>query len=68
MSESIFSKQHYKAIAKIISHLNLNYNEKFITYLNFADAFQKDNPRFDIDKFLSAIYSVTKNPHKKGGD
>lgn len=68
MSKPIFSKQHHYNIPPKFKFQKAFANEKFITYLNFADAFKKGNPNFNIDKFLSAIYSIAENSPKKGGD
>lgn len=69
MGKKVFNKKHYLAIAKIISELNLNDNEIFIVFLDFAKALEEDNPeKFKLFKFQTAIFSVLENLQKEGGE
>jgi hypothetical protein len=62
----LFSRRHYEAIAKRIQTLVLSQNElsqdeldelievRHHIVADFVDMFEKDNPRFDRDRFIGA--------------
>ncbi len=45
------SKKDYVAIAKVLNHYYLNSSEELIA----VGIAQADNPRFDSDRFMSAV-------------
>jgi hypothetical protein len=48
----MFTKQHFIAIAKVIKGSNSNSKDEIAK--EFAELFQSDNERFDIQRFLAA--------------
>lgn len=54
----MFSKKHYEFIAKIISDMPLSDSDRGRVGGEFAVKFAKDNPKFDILKFESAVAEV----------
>jgi hypothetical protein len=63
-----FTTIHYKALAKIIHNLNLNDSERFVVFMNFADALEIDNPMFNFSQFQSYCFTSEVNPKQKGGE
>lgn len=56
---TMFTRQHYEAIAEILSHAESNKystrQEVFdVMRDSFITLFAKDNPRFDVKKFTEA--------------
>lgn len=52
------SKKDYVAIAKVLNHYYLNSSEELIAIgigYALAGVFATDNPRFDSDRFMSAV-------------
>lgn len=49
----MFTRKHFELIAEIISKLE-NVDERIAMAQKHADAFTKDNPRFDREKFYAA--------------
>lgn len=47
------TKKHFSMIAQVVSAID-NMDTRSEVALNFASEFQKENPRFDIQKFLKA--------------
>ena len=57
----MFTQQHYKEIAKILKDNNfpLSWPPRAVQarlVSDFVVLFEKDNPKFDVDKFLNTIY------------
>jgi len=59
----MFTKQHYKEIAKILNKWYLYPGRIKITALvvDFVKFFKKDNPKFDKDKFKEECYKVNQD-------
>lgn len=58
------SKKHYTAIANVLNHYYLNCGDDptaLYIALDLVHVFSNDNPRFDSDRFMSAVkqYPVT---------
>ena len=51
---SKFTKQHYEAIARIISQCSTTFGGRYFLMDEFSKLFKADNPRFDGDKFRVA--------------
>lgn len=68
MEESAFSRQHYQAIADILSqHVESDSSEAVSAIAgDIADLFETDNPNFDRDKFMDA--AGVKNEDCGGGE
>jgi hypothetical protein len=49
------TRKHFEKIAKILSESNLSDAQKGELGLELAKAFQEDNPRFSIDRFMKAV-------------
>lgn len=52
------SKKHYTAIANVLNHYYHNSSEELIAIgigYALAQVFTADNPRFDSDRFISAV-------------
>jgi hypothetical protein len=47
------TKKHFQLVANVVSAID-DINIRRETALNFASEFQKENPRFDIQKFIKA--------------
>ncbi len=47
------TRKHFKMVAQVVSAID-NSDTRSEVALNFASEFQKENPRFDIQKFLKA--------------
>lgn len=54
---SLFSKQHYEAVAKIIATMD---EAGIVAAGTFANAFAADNPKFIRKRFLAACGFVEK--------
>lgn len=53
-THSIFSKRHYEAVAKVIHDLDVGWDQERWVAQDFSQAFAKDNPQFDPEKFYNA--------------
>ena len=51
--ENKMTRKHFKMVAQIVSNIDCMDTRKEVA-LNFASEFQKENPRFDIEKFIKA--------------
>ena len=47
------TKKHFQMVAQVVSAID-NGDTRSEVALNFASEFQKENPRFDINRFLKA--------------
>lgn len=47
------TRKHFKMVAQVVSAIDCMDTRKEVA-LNFASEFQKENPRFDIEKFVKA--------------
>ena len=47
------TRKHFVMIAQVVSAID-NIDTRREVALNFASEFQKENPRFDIEKFIKA--------------
>lgn len=56
----MMTRKDYVATAKILKDFRDNYPTELVDFkylvLDFADMFMEDNPNFNEDKFLEAIY------------
>jgi len=50
----MFTKQHFKEIARIISQCSTQYGDRMFLFEEFCKLFEKDNPLFDKAKFAEA--------------
>jgi len=52
------SRKHYVEIAKVLNVVlpNMPSDSFVLLSLKLMDVFQEDNPRFDRERFLSAVY------------
>lgn len=51
------TKKHFQMVANVISAID-DINTRRETALNFASEFQKENPRFDIQRFIKACNAL----------
>jgi hypothetical protein len=51
------TKKHFVMVAQVVSAID-DINIRRETALNFASEFQKENPRFDIERFIKACGCV----------
>jgi len=61
----MFTRQHYKTVAHLISeysHNNAIDKDMFIDSL--CAVFQRDNERFDKERFIEACYQLPKGERK----
>lgn len=63
-----FSKRHYIIISETISKLDFLTNYKYHVAIRFAQLFLKDNPKFNPQCFMRAVFKTAKNPKQKGGE
>lgn len=47
------TRKHFKMVAQVVSAID-DLGIRKETALNFASEFQKENPRFDIERFIKA--------------
>ncbi len=59
------SRKDYERTAKIIRESNCSESEKQQSAQKFADEFEKDNPRFDRQRFYEATKSDSKAKTRK---
>ena len=55
--EDKMTRKHFKMVAQVVSAID-NMDTRREVALNFASEFQKENPRFDIEKFIKACGAV----------
>jgi hypothetical protein len=55
--EDDMTKKHFVMVAQVVSAID-DINIRRETALNFASEFQKENPRFDIERFIKACGCV----------
>ena len=48
------TKKHFIAVAKIVAKQDLSYDQREQLALDLASYFNKQNPRFDIQRFVNA--------------
>ena len=51
------TRKHFVMVAQVVSAID-DVNIRRETALNFASEFQKENPRFDIEKFVKACNAL----------
>ena len=51
--EDKMTRKHFKMVAQVVSAID-DMDIRKETALNFASEFQKENPRFDIERFIKA--------------
>lgn len=53
------TKKHFIAIANIVKSQDLTYDQREQLSLDFANYFRRENPRFDIQRFVNACRNKT---------
>jgi len=66
----MFTKGNYIKIAEILKRNKaaLNYTERILfrkIVIDFVDMLEEDNPKFNVDKFLDAVYEYEKEEKVK---
>ena len=51
------TRKHFKMVAQVVSAIDCINTRKEVA-LNFANEFTKENPRFDIERFIKACGCV----------
>ena len=66
----MFTKKNYIKIAEVLKRNKtaLNYTERILfrkIVIDFVDMLEEDNPKFNVDKFLDAVYEYEKEEKVK---
>ena len=54
MTLHLFAKRHYEAIAAVLRNAQPGYHSLDELCRDFAEMLEKDNPKFDIIRFMKA--------------